>query len=147
MKKIGLLFIVFCLASALYAQPDRAALIEKVEARKVAYLSDKLDLSPREAQTFWPLYNAYQDELRDLGGPGEREQLFEDGQLDADLLLDKMLLREEKELEIRRKYAMEFKEAVGARKTVTLFRSERQFKEEMLREFKRRRMKNPPGRG
>ncbi|WP_196892931.1 sensor of ECF-type sigma factor [Aureivirga marina] len=35
--------------------------MEKIRALKVAYITETLDLSVKEAQEFWPLYNAYED--------------------------------------------------------------------------------------
>ena len=40
-------------------QQDREAFRQKVQAHKVAYFTDKLSLTPEEAQKFWPIYNAY----------------------------------------------------------------------------------------
>jgi len=40
-------------------QKDR---MEKIQAAKIAYLTEKLDLSVEEAQAFWPVYNECQKE-------------------------------------------------------------------------------------
>ena len=31
----------------------------RLEALKIAYITKKMDLSPEEAQKFWPIYNQY----------------------------------------------------------------------------------------
>src|SRR4051812_47921412 len=36
---------------------------DRVEALKVGFLTKKLDLTPEEAKTFWPVYNQYEDEM------------------------------------------------------------------------------------
>ena len=64
MKRIfTILFVVGCLNAA--AQPN--VRLERFKALKVAFITEKLDLSPKEAQGFWPIYNKYSndsDEIR-----------------------------------------------------------------------------------
>jgi len=36
---------------------------EKIQAEKVAFITQKLDLTVEEAQAFWPVYNAYEKKL------------------------------------------------------------------------------------
>lgn len=40
-----------------YAQPNR----DKIKALKVSFITERLDLSAKEAEKFWPVYNAYDD--------------------------------------------------------------------------------------
>ena len=37
---------------------------EPSEALKIAYITNRLNLSPEEAQKFWPIYNNYSVELK-----------------------------------------------------------------------------------
>ena len=39
---------------------------EKIEAEKVAFITDKLDLTVKEAQDFWPIYNEYQKKREEV---------------------------------------------------------------------------------
>jgi len=36
----------------------------RIESLKIAYLTQKLNLSTEEAEKFWPVYNKYMDEIR-----------------------------------------------------------------------------------
>jgi len=63
MKKLFLLviLIVFSLAN-LIAQEKREMndeMFEKIKAEKISFLSAKMNLTPSEAQTFWPVYNEF----------------------------------------------------------------------------------------
>ncbi len=78
MKKT-LIFGLLLSAAAVVAQPkmgDRADLEqkkEKIEAIKVAYLTEELELTVAESQAFWPVYNERQNkehELRELQRSG-----------------------------------------------------------------------------
>ena len=39
---------------------------ENIEAMKIGFLTKKLDLTPEEAQKFWPVYNQYSDKMKEL---------------------------------------------------------------------------------
>lgn len=39
---------------------------ERIKALKTAFITDRLDLSPGEAEKFWPVYNKYEAELNEL---------------------------------------------------------------------------------
>ena len=50
----------------------------RLEAMKIAWLTKKLELSPEEAQKFWPIYNQYTKEIqqtrKDAREKKEREE-------------------------------------------------------------------------
>jgi len=65
MKRIIILTVtLFSLVT--FAQEKKGGGREKVRAYKIAYLTEKLDLSAKEAEKFWPLYNSYNDKRREL---------------------------------------------------------------------------------
>ena len=60
--KYILVFVVAIFATKLsYAQPGKS---DKVEALKVSFITEKISLTPQEAQSFWPLYNEYNDKIK-----------------------------------------------------------------------------------
>lgn len=64
MKKLLLIALAFCslTASAQFSKEKK----EKIRAYKIAFLTDKLDLTESEAEKFWPLYNAFDKEMMQL---------------------------------------------------------------------------------
>jgi hypothetical protein len=100
---------------------------ERLQALKIAYLTKKLDLSPEEAQRFWPIYNKYTDEIR-----GIRQDQKQNNKTEIDT--------EEKMLNVRKKYNGEFTKALSAEKVNTFFRSEKDFGQIIQRELQERRM-------
>jgi hypothetical protein len=119
MKNIYLIItLLFTFSFAGIAQEDGG----RVEAYKIAYLTKKLNLTPQEAQRFWPIYNQYQNELRAV-----RMQKNDE------------IVREEKVLNIRKKYNTEFSKAISAEKVNLLFRSEKEFNNMVRKEMMERR--------
>ena len=127
MKKYLLILLTAGFLYTAHAQdqePDGGA---KLQALKIAWLTKKLDLSPEEAQRFWPVYNKYTDEIRAV----RRDQKEKN---------TPVLDVEDKILAIRKKYNGEFSKALSAEKANTFFRSERDFGNEIRKELQERRM-------
>jgi len=63
MKNSLLLYIVFFLSvtSLMSAQDD-----DKITKMKISFFTDQLDLSTKEAQQFWPVYNHHNDKYDSL---------------------------------------------------------------------------------
>jgi len=60
----NLIFTLILLTSfSIFSQESKA---DKVEAMKVGFITNKLELTAKEAQTFWPLYNEYNSKLEKL---------------------------------------------------------------------------------
>ncbi len=98
----------------------------RIEALKIAYITKKLNLSPEEAQKFWPVYNKYTDEIRKL-------------QLDMRKNPESELDRDEKILNIRKKYNGEFGKALSAEKVNSFFKVEKEFNGMVQKEMMERR--------
>ncbi|EON79191.1 hypothetical protein ADIS_0300 [Lunatimonas lonarensis] len=47
-------------------RPERRPDREKLEAARVAFITNRLSISPDQAEKFWPLYNQYNDNRMDL---------------------------------------------------------------------------------
>lgn len=71
MKQTILFFITF-LSLNLQAQFKKNHK-EKIRAYKIAFLTEKLDLSENEAEKFWPIYKAYSKKMIEL----RKEEHFE----------------------------------------------------------------------
>lgn len=49
-----------------FSQDDRDALRERVEAQRIAFITQKLELSPEESEKFWPVYNQFKKTEREM---------------------------------------------------------------------------------
>jgi hypothetical protein len=99
-----------------------------IESLKVAYITKQLNLSTEEAQKFWPLHNTYIDELK----KARRENMSNE------------LVFEEKALNIRKKYSVDFKKVLNSEERVNnVFTADRNFNNMMRKELMNRRMNNP----
>ncbi|MEI9933603.1 MAG: hypothetical protein WDM71_01835 [Ferruginibacter sp.] len=127
MKKIFLLIILFSTITLfLKAQGIQQPVDEKrqqeIEALKVAFISRELQLTPDEAQQFWPIYNQYSNEIK------------ETMKNDPDVLD-----RDERVLNIRKRYKDQFIKILGPDRLNRLFEAEGRFHQLLIRAIMRRR--------
>ena len=139
--------LVFLLISTLSFAQDYKEKREKVKALKVAFITEKLELTTEEAQKFWPIYNAFdekQAELRhekmrgilDRFKPGNVENLSEK---EASALLIQMEKIEEDLFNLRRKFIKDLQGVVSAKKIIKLKKAEEDFNRELLKQMREKR--------
>ena len=103
---------------------------DRIEALRIAYISEQLNLTPAEAQKFWPVYNAYRNDLKAV------QQRFPAG---AELTAEQQLALEQQKLDLKVKYKPQFESALGAVKLNQLYNLEHKF-QERLREIREQRI-------
>lgn len=119
MKKYLLLILVlFGSLSFAVAQNARS---EKIQALKVAFITQKLNLTSAEAEKFWPVYNQYENEIKSLRANNRNGDVIDN---------------EEKLLDIRKKYRPQFERIVGPARMNDLFTAERDFRKILIQRLK-----------
>ncbi|MEO8588680.1 MAG: hypothetical protein ABI432_04875 [Flavobacteriales bacterium] len=124
--------------------PPSEERMKEIKAQKSAYLTTKLSLTPEQAQTFWPIYNQFDEEreavrreMRDLI-KGARKNGAAMTEAQASELLEKGIASRQRELDLEKAYTERFKKNIGAVKTVELHKAERDFNKEVLRRYRER---------
>jgi len=143
MKKLLLILLFITLTFNVVAQNfDRQ---ERIKALKIAFITEKLDLTEKEAQQFWPLYNTFDDETHKLRRQSyhKREKLDINAISDqeAEDLLEKMIAAENKKIELREKFINDLLKFLPAKKIILLKHTEDAFNKRMLKEMQKRREK------
>jgi hypothetical protein len=129
MKKILLMWMMlFSVAMTAVAQDnsDDKNNGGRLEAMKIAWLTKKLELTPEEAQKFWPIYNQYTKDIQNTRKEAREKK-------------DDEIKTQEKLLNIRKKYETEFLKAISKEKVNTFFRAEREFLAEVQKRILERR--------
>ena len=135
---LGLCFVCVC-AVSLFAQPeDRAN--AKIEAQKVAYITNRLDLTTEEAAEFWPIYNQFQKERKAIRRKHKKAQRIEnmsDSELEEQMISN--FKKDQELLDLKKTYFEKLKKVLSIRKIATLHVAEREFKKTILDMMKDRR--------
>lgn len=115
---------------------------DKFRAEKVSFLTSKLELTPEEAQKFWPVYNLFEKgrseahrSRRDI----EKQFREENGNLsDKEIikLIDKMVGISQSEADLMKKYNKELQEVLPPRKVLILYNMESEFRMFMLKKYR-----------
>lgn len=143
--RITLTLLLFC--GSLMAQPGKPSkeMREKIETMRIAYLTERINLTPQEAQVFWPIYNQYREEFETLIHRGEKDDRpphhLSDEELNkmSDKEVRDMLINEmEKQkllVEHREKYFKKFTEILPIKKVALLYDAEREFQRKLMRQI------------
>jgi len=145
MKKLLIIAsIILLTTNATFSQQQNR---QKIKILKTAYITNALNLTPHEAEKFWPIYNMYTNKIQTLkmsieGGLQHKIQLA--GGIDnmsnnqAQKLIDTALLNERKITDNKIKLVQELSKIISAKKIIQLKKAEREFNRRILREFSKR---------
>jgi len=151
MKKIKLLLpLLLCVTCfTLSAQPPGGGMgredrKDKIESMKIAFITNKLDLTPDEAKRFWPVFNQYTNELKAVRkdrrdrNRDAREDFDKLADKEVEKLVDEEVVSRQQELDLIKKYHTQFKSVLPIKKVARLYRAEEEFKRELLERIKER---------
>ena len=132
MKQLFSFSFMLLFSSVLLAQQpknaeQREARREKMESMKIAHIAQKLNLDPKTAEVFWPVYNQYENEMRSLIQATRAQRNGED------FNVDEMLEREQKALDIKKKYTAQFNRILKPEQVTGLFQAEKEFRQMLMR--------------
>ena len=152
MKKLTYtLLIFFITVNSIVAQHHGKR--EKLKAYKTAYLTEQLDLSSKEAEKFWPIYNTYEKKYFQLKVNKMSEMrtvVKEQGGFDAlsekeaNQILLKISSNEQAILDAKKELYKKLKKILPAKKILMLNKAEHDFNRKLLSDYrnKKHRSKN-----
>lgn len=139
MKTITSIVFIISFSIFSFAQPNR----DKIKTLKIAFITEKLDLSEKEAQQFWPVYNAFEEEhfkLRRQSYNSKKNINFETlKEEEAVTILKEMRSLETKRITLKNNFIDDLSKIISAKKIILLEKAEDDFKHKMFEEFKSRR--------
>ena len=140
MKKLIIPVLIMFMSIGVYAQPGQK-MREKVKAQKVAFITQRLNLSVEEAQQFWPIYNAYEESVEntrksDLKGVREAMRKGNLTEEEAQKILDQFMAVEDKLHEMKKELVKNLRNVIAPQKIIQLKVSEEAFNKELLNRLK-----------
>lgn len=143
MKPILVASLLFFLPLLLHAQ--NGGQNQEIEAYKVAWLTQKLDLSPEEAKIFWPIYNDWQREQMALRKERSQNLISFRKTTEIDDLSDSQVQTlitnefnfKQRDLNIEKKYYNLLKSSLPIKVVGKYYRAQETFKKELLSRYGR----------
>ena len=114
MKKLYFILAFISINGLAVAQEEQGSAKKQadIEALRVAFISKELDLTPAEAQKFWPLYSQYSQELKATRNENPD-----------------VLVREEKVLNLKKRYQEPFTKILGGQRVNNMYNAEGKFRQ------------------
>lgn len=138
MKTLTSILFILSFSLLTIAQGNR----DKIKALKIAFITEKLNLSEKEAQQFWPIYNSFEEDMSNL----KRQEYNTRKELDLDAISDEDAVQLLKQIRTNenKKHALEndftdrLTKVISAKKIILLHKIEDDFKRKMFEEYKKR---------
>ncbi len=135
MKKTITILMITMLGVGVFAQNSRAK--EKIESARIGLITERLGLTPDQAERFWPLYHEYRMQNIDAGkqyrmlradiGP---KQASDD---ESRRMVELELELKQRRLDLEKEYSKKILEVISTQQVVSLRKAERDFRGILLR--------------
>jgi hypothetical protein len=123
---------------------------EKIQQFKIAYFTEELKLTVAESEKFWPLYNEMEDKIKanrkDIKKVADEIAKNQDNYSDEEYKkqVNKIFDLEAAQATIKKEYYAKIAEAIGYKKATKMLKIEKEFKQKLLKELKKRKDQRPP---
>ncbi len=143
MKNIYTITVLLFITSVIYGQNDTfQKRLNNLRSQKIAFITQRLNLTPEEAQTFWPVYNELALK-KDQLNKRRKEISFELrnnwdnlSEQEKEELVDKFVSIKIEEATLEVDYHEKFKKVLDLEKVLKLYQSEMAFKNYLLNKVK-----------
>lgn len=141
MKHLYLYIVLLLITIIATAQSDAMA---KLEAAKIALITERLELTPEQAEKFWPIYRQFSEEQRSIrrefqllkhdydpekASESENQQRLEQG-----------LKLREKQLNLEKSYTQRMQQIISSRQLMSLRKAEDDFKQMLIKRIKQQQL-------
>lgn len=149
MKKLFTIILVSLLTLPAWSQEDELAKMdpkaqEKIKAARIAFITDRLGLTPEEAERFWPIYREFSNKRMEL------RQQFEQVRKNPDPakpkeeaereLVELGLQLKQQELDLEKDYSKRILTAIPAQKLMALKTAEDDFRRLLIQQIQQRQL-------
>ena len=114
----------------------------KLDAARIALITERLNLTPEEAQAFWPLYNEYSEQRRQIQMQFRNQRqgmnldnLSEEQQKQ---FLQQQMERKQKQLNLENSYSEKMLRVINVKQMMALKKAEDDFRTMILRRIEQR---------
>ena len=117
---------------------------EKLQAARIAFLTNRLELTPETAKVFWPIFTEYDNEKSTLSKKygTQKRSLLDEGTRNisnenADKMLAIYLEQKQAELDLEKIYLSRFKEVLSMRQVWRVIRFDSDFRRSLMERVSR----------
>lgn len=115
---------------------------EKIQAARIALISEKLKLTPAQAEKFWPIYREFTEQRMELRKQFRQAERNPDaGKTQADrekALLNLSLQLKQQNVDLEKKYSERLLNIISAQQLLTLPKAEEEFRRMLIQRLQDR---------
>ncbi len=145
MKKLSIIILFIFFSAGVCLAQQGANKQDKIYAAKVAFFTERLQLTPQEAEKFWPVYNDYQNRRDKI--IQQRKNTTQYYMKNADNLSDKEISQilndyinfQKQETALLENFNTKLKEILPERKVIKVYITEIQFRNYLLGQLRNNR--------
>jgi hypothetical protein len=112
---------------------------EKLKAHKIAFITERLQLTPAEAEKFWPVYNEHEAAMETLHKEFKKSHSFEPEDIEkmtdaeANKFIEDHQKHEQQTMDQRKVFIGKLKGVIPSKKILMLMDAEKDFRVEVVR--------------
>ena len=141
MKRIVILVSFLAAGYFTYGQSGKAR--EKIEAARIALITKELNLTPEQAQRFWPIYNEFKSKRGELSRNfNQKRRDFDAANATEDerkQMLDLGLELKQKQLNLEKEYSGKLLDVITSRQIIQLRQAEDKFRRLLIERLQQNR--------
>ena len=137
---ISILYITAFVISSYSQRRENIDQSERIKAQKMAFITERICLSPADAQKFWPVYNEFnlkKDSLNEIRNNTRRtlrgNKLSNKQKEEA---IDIQVILRQKEADISKQYHEKFKKILTIDQLIRLYDAEQEFKMRLMKQIR-----------
>ena len=137
-----LIFVWFLLVGWSVSFGQSQETLDKIEAAKIALITERLNLTPDQAERFWPIYKEFTNKQLDLRNEFQELKRGHNPQTATEeqnqVILEKGLQIKERQLGLEKTYAERFQQVITTRQLMSLRKAEDDFREMLMQRIRQR---------
>lgn len=145
-KLLFICYIIIISGLTLSAQDkgrENSEMFKKIKTEKISFFTEKLSLTPAEAQAFWPVYNEFEKKRFEIQRnihefermPSEKLATLSDSEIEK--MTADYVSSFEKEAVLLKEFNKQFLKVLPKKKVLMMYRTENEFRGYLIREYKR----------
>lgn len=142
LKSIVLMTFILLSCISVKAQEEKSDKEQEIKSQKIAFFTDKIGLTPSEAQVFWPIYNAYWDKKNAIIADRKEKMTYfaehSENMSNTEMIkyADQYIHYEMELAELLDEYHNKFKEILPIDKVMKIYLADYEFKTYLLKKIR-----------
>ncbi|MDN5212115.1 hypothetical protein QQ020_08635 [Fulvivirgaceae bacterium BMA12] len=134
---------ILILANSYFACGQKGKAREKIEAARIALITNELNLSPEQAQKFWPIYNEFKSKRGEIARNFNLEKKNFDAATATEEERKKMVNRglelKQRQLNLEKEYSQKLLDVISSRQIIQLRQAEDKFRRLLIERLQQNR--------